>query len=355
MPFGAKCRNTSNPAQILEYTVAARFRGIQELSLCCKQIIEPEVARLSGTGLQGLWNTAACCVWDLASFLTTSSSDYPLLRGIAPPLVTTYSSWELCFNFLSANQPSSSLSKFPEKIDSASHVQPKLNEKILEVLGGSVFRLSFLIRPNPLMEPVMFQDLRQQNHRRHCSYVNMFMLQRTGSDRRSCSTYPTHNSMLHKPCCWRTAWSGEQQYESIDSQFLFSLVSGFLFFLLSHEFKNAFHHTMQFMNKLIVLHGWELSKNVACYRHLYLLINIYLLSQPEKWKLVGCSVYLNSVWHISEFLGCVISELLYFLFLDMSLFKSYTLKIPYFYLFPSYRGSRIVLWISLFIYLPNYV
>lgn len=109
------------------------------------------------------------------------------------------------------------------------------------------------------------------------------------------------------------------------------------------------------MNKLIVLHGWELSKNVACYRHLYLLINIYLLSQPEKWKLVGCSVYLNSVWHISEFLGCVISELLYFLLLDMSLFKSYTLKIPYFYLFPSYRGSRIVLWISLFIYLPNYV
>lgn len=109
------------------------------------------------------------------------------------------------------------------------------------------------------------------------------------------------------------------------------------------------------MNKLIVLHGWELLENVACYRHLYLLINIYLLSQPEKWKLVGCSVYLNSVWHISEFLGCVSSDLLYFLFLDMSLFKSYTLKIPYFYLFPSYRGSRIVLWISLFIYLPNYV
>lgn len=103
IPFGAKGRNTPNPTQVLEYKITASFREIQERSLCCKQITEPEVTHMSGIGLKGLWSAAICCVWGPASSLTTSSSAYTQLRGIVPPPVPSYSSWELCFNFLSAN------------------------------------------------------------------------------------------------------------------------------------------------------------------------------------------------------------------------------------------------------------
>lgn len=53
MPFGAKGRNKPNPTQVFEYKVTARFRGIQVLSLCCKQIIGPEVTHVLGIGLRG--------------------------------------------------------------------------------------------------------------------------------------------------------------------------------------------------------------------------------------------------------------------------------------------------------------
>lgn len=42
------------------------------------------------------------------------------------------------------------------------------------------------------------------------------------------------------------------------------------------------------MTKLIVLHGWELSENVACYRHLYLLINMYYLNLKMEINRLWC-------------------------------------------------------------------